>query len=37
MVKKYGLNMLVSNDESLVIYLRNIMSQLNSKSKYTDS
>ncbi|CAD6585538.1 MAG: Mitotic spindle checkpoint component mad2 [Cyphobasidiales sp. Tagirdzhanova-0007] len=30
MVKKYGLNMLVSSDDSLVAYLRKIMSQLNN-------
>lgn len=29
MVKKYGLNMLVSTDDSLQSYLRKIMSQLN--------
>lgn len=29
MVKKYGLNMLVSTDDSLQTYLRKIMSQLN--------
>lgn len=35
MVKKYGLNMLVSNDDSLVAYLRKIMTQLNSGSAAT--
>lgn len=34
MVKKYGLNMLVSADQALQDYIKNIMSQLNGAQTY---
>lgn len=35
MVKKYGLNMLVTTDDGLQNYLKKIMSQLNGESLLT--